>query len=339
MEGPVHEAPAVVPGAVDTDLAAHEPGAAVLTVRDIVKRYGSRTAVDGVSFTLGAGECFGLLGPNGAGKTTTILMICGLLAPDAGTITLGADGLPAIAAEARRAVGYVPQEIALYDDLTGRENLRFFAALYGLGRKAARSRTDELLEMVDLAARGADRVATYSGGMKRRLNIAVALLHRPALLILDEPTVGVDPQSRNAILSQLERLRDDGLALLYSSHYMAEVERLATRIGIIDEGRLLTVGTRAELVGLLGNGLERVRLSCPHLPARTAAELAAVEAVTDVRAAGGTVEIAVDHAASALPEILTVLARSGVVVADLSVEQPNLETVFLHLTGRALRDG
>lgn len=224
----------------------------VLRCADLRKQYGSRTAVDGVSFTIAEGEAYGLLGPNGAGKTTTISMVCGLLRPDAGAVEVAGVDLRAEPARAKGAIGYVPQEIALYPDLTARENLNFFGSLYGLRGARLRERVDAALAAVGLADRAAERVERYSGGMQRRCNIAAGLLHEPRLLVLDEPTVGVDAQSRAAILDTIAALNRDGLAVLYTSHYMEEVERLCDRIGVIDQGRLVAEGTSAELAALVG---------------------------------------------------------------------------------------
>ncbi|WP_157251168.1 ABC transporter ATP-binding protein [Nonomuraea typhae] len=210
---------------------------AVLTVDGLRKSYHDLVAVDGLGFAVWEGETYGLLGPNGAGKTTAISMIVGILAPDAGSVR----------APDKAAIGYVPQELALYPDLTGRENLRFFCGMYGMRRAAAKARTTELLATVGLSDRADKAVATYSGGMQRRLNIAIGLLNRPRLLVLDEPTAGVDPQSRNAILDSVRRLTGEGLAVLYTTHYMEEAQRLCDRVGILDHGRLLAEGSPDEL--------------------------------------------------------------------------------------------
>ena len=220
------------------------------------KRYGERLAVDGVSFSIAARECYGLLGPNGAGKTTTISMLCGLTLRDEGQITI--DGHEAGTLEAKRAVGYVPQDLALYPDLSATENLTFFGQLYGLSGKELEGRIRETLELVGLADRGKDRIGTYSGGMKRRANMAAGLLHRPKLLVLDEPTVGVDPQSRNAILETVGAL---GIAVLYTTHYMEEAAKLCDRIGIIDDGKLVAEGTADGLISAHG-GRDKVHLEC-----------------------------------------------------------------------------
>jgi len=294
--------------------------------------------VNQVSLTIGAGECYGLLGPNGAGKTTTILIITGLLTPDSGSVSMAPDSAPVTSPHARRRIGYVPQEIALYDDLTARENLRFFGRLYQLSRGELKTRVEEVLESVGLTDRADERISTYSGGMKRRINIAVALLHKPSLLVLDEPTVGVDPQSRNLILEHLEQLRDSGIAILYTSHQMDEVERICTRIAVLDEGRILASGTRNELLAELGEYLDHIQLTCQGFSAPVEAQIAALDGVVGVKYVGTTLDVTGHDAAKLLPEILTVLGRHGVDVAGLSVERPDLEAVFLHLTGKALRD-
>src|SRR5499426_3356510 len=223
----------------------------MLSVRGLRKRFGERVAVDDVSFAINAGEIYGLLGPNGAGKTTTISMIAGILARDAGAVAIDGIGIDA-GPPARARVGIVPQAITLYLDLTARENLHFWGRMYDLRGDRLRRVVEEALQAVGLTQRADDIVSTYSGGMQRRLNLACGILHQPKLLILDEPTVGVDPQSRSAIFELVERLRDEGTAILYTTHYMEEAERLCARIGIMDTGKLIAEGTRAALVADLG---------------------------------------------------------------------------------------
>ena len=224
----------------------------VLTCAGLHKRFGDLEAVAGVSFTIAPGETYGLLGPNGAGKTTTISMVCGLLEADAGEVFVAGERMTTTTTSIRALVGYVPQDIAIYPDLTGRENLVFFARLQGLPRTAARERAAEVLGVVGLTDRADDRSSEYSGGMKRRLNIGIGLLHRPTLLVLDEPTVGVDPQSRNAILASVEELAGAGMGVLYTTHYMEEAERLCDRVGIIDAGALRAEGTPKDLMETTG---------------------------------------------------------------------------------------
>ena len=226
----------------------------VLAASHLGKRFADRVAVDDVSFEVAAGETYGLLGPNGAGKTTTIRLVCGLLRADSGEVLIAGQRVSTTATLAKRHVGYVPQDIALYPDLTARENLRFFGRLYGLHGKALSRRVGEVLDLVGLSERSRDRVESFSGGMKRRLNIGAGLLHEPTLLVLDEPTVGVDPQSRHAVMESVRAFGAAGMAVLYTTHYMEEAERLCDRVGIIDHGRLVSEGTRRELVAQLGDG-------------------------------------------------------------------------------------
>src|SRR5436190_13044319 len=220
----------------------------MLTLDNVTKRYGALTALDGVSLQIEAGEFFGLLGPNGAGKSTLMSLVAGLRAPDGGRISLNGQPMSAAQPEARAGLGLVPQHIALYQKLSAEQNLRIFGQLYGLGGAVLRDRVNEGLEAMQLADRRRDPVQTFSGGMQRRLNIIAALLHRPKLLLCDEPTVGVDPQSRNAIFEFLEKLNREGLTVIYSTHYMEEATRLCSRIGIIDHGKILALGSLAELL-------------------------------------------------------------------------------------------
>jgi ABC-2 type transport system ATP-binding protein len=309
----------------------------VLVCTGLRKRFGEIEAVREVSFAVGTGETYGLLGPNGAGKTTTISIVCGLLRADAGTVTVAGRPLTTHAVAPRALIGYVPQELALYPDLSGRENVRFFARLYGLSRVEAARRGDEALELVGLFDRARDRVDTYSGGMQRRLNIALGLLHRPRLLVLDEPTVGVDPQSRNAILQSVADLGTGGLAVLYTTHYMEEAERLCNRIGILDAGELKAEGTRRELVALVGER-DRVRLAGTGELTAAAETLRDLPGVERADVGDGAVELVVADARRVLPHLLERAAAAGARVDAVEVREPNLETVFLHLTGRALRD-
>jgi ABC-2 type transport system ATP-binding protein len=309
----------------------------LLECRDLRKRYGERTAVDGISFEIAPGETYGLLGPNGAGKTTTISMICGLLRRDGGEVVVAGRPVDIGATEAKASIGYVPQDLAIYPDLTARENLRFFGRLQRLGGHDLDRRVDEILALTDLADRAKDRVDSFSGGMKRRLNIGIGLLHRPELLVLDEPTVGVDPQSRNAILSSVADLGREGMAVLYTTHYMEEAERLCDRIGIIDEGRIKAEGTRRELVALVGQK-DRVELSATGAVGPATTALGALDFVEEAIRDEERIELVVDEARNHLPGILEATAAAGAVVRSIQVVEPDLEAVFLHLTGKALRD-
>jgi ABC-2 type transport system ATP-binding protein len=309
----------------------------VLECRDLRKTFGDLIAVNGVGFTIAAGETYGLLGPNGAGKTTSISMISGLLERDAGEVVVDGKQLSTTSVDAKSAIGYVPQDLAIYPDLTARENLRFFGRLYGLRGDELKKRVDEVLEIVGLADRAGDPTKEYSGGMKRRLNIGVGLLHHPKLLILDEPTVGVDPQSRNAILESVDQLSAEGMAVLYTTHYMEEAERLCDRVGIIDLGELKAEGTRRELVNLVGQR-DLVVLGLSGAPEAAARACEGLPSVEKVSTKDERLELTVEQARVALPAILEAVASSGASVRSVEVIEPNLEAVFLHLTGKALRD-
>jgi ABC-2 type transport system ATP-binding protein len=301
------------------------------------RTFGDRTAVDDVSFSIAAGETYGLLGPNGAGKTTTISMLCGVLEADAGTVEVGGRPVSPRHPDGRRAIGYVPQDLALYPDLSARENLRFFGRLQGLNGRLLDDRVAAALDVVGLADRADDRTESYSGGMKRRANIAVGLLHEPQLLVLDEPTVGVDPQSRTAILDAVDTLGGEGLAVLYTTHYMEEAERLCDRIGIIDEGRLVAEGTRRDLIGRLGSA-SHVRIEAVGPLDAFAAAAGDLPIVRAVSSSDGVVDVTVDDGRRAIAALVEVAERSGVEVAAVEVVEPDLEAVFLHMTGKALRD-
>ncbi len=309
----------------------------VLVCEGLKRAFGDLIAVDGVSFQVDERETYGLLGPNGAGKTTTISMVAGLLSADAGTVTVAGRPVTTRSVDAKAAIGLVPQDVAVYPDLTARENIRFFGRLYGMGSSDLSRRTDEVLEIIGLKDRADDRVEEYSGGMKRRLNIGIGLLHEPQLLILDEPTVGVDPQSRNAILENVERLGRHGMAVIYTTHYMEEAERLCDRVGIIDAGKLVAEGTRRELIGLVGSS-DRVRLvASGNLDAATE-RVRSIPSVQRAAKSEDGIEIVVEDAGDVITEILAAVTGAGVAVATVDIDEPNLEDVFLHLTGKALRD-
>jgi ABC-2 type transport system ATP-binding protein len=333
--------------------------AAFLEVADLRKNYGALTALHGVSFTVHEGELFGLLGPNGAGKTTLLSIVSCLLDATAGEVLL--QGRPVRRGDRglKRAIGVVPQELAIYGDLTARENLRFFGELYGLGGAALRDRVRKVLAAVALEDKADDRVRSFSGGMKRRLNLGAALVHGPRLLLLDEPTVGVDPQSRNHIFEEVRRLNAAGVTVVYTSHYMEEVQALCTRVGIIDHGRLAACDTIPNLLRQL-NGLIRIRVPrvTPGLRERLK-ELPdcflsdpdgwrlerAAAAVTPAAPAGRlpdregrTLELNCRDVNATLVRVVALLHDLKVELISLETEEPNLERVFLHLTGRELRD-
>jgi ABC-2 type transport system ATP-binding protein len=281
----------------------------MLALRDLRKTYGATKAVDGLSLEVRKGEVFGLLGPNGAGKTTTIGMAVGLVAPDAGSVDVDGAGPPSDP-EVRRRIGVAPQTLALYDELTAEENLRFFGRLFGLSGAALSARVDALLEWTGLSGRRKDRVKAFSGGMKRRLNLAGALVHDPPLLLLDEPTAGVDPQSRAAIFDAVKELRAKGRTVVYTTHYMEEAERLCDRVAVMDHGRLLALGTVDELVEAHGG-----------------------KSVVTVGHEDGDERIETQDPVGELTRILASKSASKV-----RIDRPDLESVFLSLTGRSLRD-
>ncbi|MTW12229.1 ATP-binding cassette domain-containing protein [Pseudoduganella eburnea] len=312
----------------------------MLSVSGLSKSYGERRAVDGVSFQVQRGQTVGLLGPNGAGKSTTVSMICGLIKADGGTVTLDGEPVGQGASAAKQKLGLVPQDLALYEELPAIENLKLFGALYGLKGATLKKRAEEVLALVGLSDRAKDKPSTFSGGMKRRLNIAAALLHDPQLLILDEPTVGVDPQSRNAIFDTLEALKAQGRSLIYTSHYMEEVERLADHIVIIDHGKVLADAEPAELYRRLpAQAALQVELAdTARMPAETVvAALAGLPGVAAVRHEGAQIDISLHATIHAAP-VLRWLDEQGHALAHFSTARTKLEDIFLSLTGRTLRD-
>jgi ABC-2 type transport system ATP-binding protein len=309
--------------------------APLLEVRDLRKCYGEHTALAGVSFAVAAGEVVGLLGPNGAGKTTLMSILAGLREPTAGEVRLRGERFTRGRSDLRRLIGIVPQDLAIYNELTARENLRFFGQLYGVHGSALDRQVDAVLAAVALADRADARAGTFSGGMKRRLNLGAALVHGPELLLLDEPTTGVDPQSRNHIFEEVRRLNNTGLTIIYTSHYMEEVQALCPRVGIIDHGRLIACDTLAALLRQLP-GLVRLRVAAMPAPVRQ--RLEQLPGLSVARSEPRLLELECADVKRALLEMIPLLAEEGVELTGLETEEPNLERVFLHLTGRALRD-
>ncbi len=307
----------------------------MLEVRDLRKSYGSTPAVAGVSFRVEAGEMFGLLGPNGAGKSTTLSIVSGLLDADAGEVLLAGQPFRSSRRDLKHLLGIVPQDLAIYLELTARENLRFFGQLYNLSGGDLEARVDEVLAAVALSDRADDRAATFSGGMKRRLNLGAALVHRPKLLLLDEPTTGVDPQSRNHIFEEVRRLNAAGLTIVYTSHYMEEVQSLCPRVGILDHGKLIACDTVAHLLRQLP-GLLRLRGA--RLTPAALRKLHELPEIESVKTSDTTVELACRDVKATLLQLAPILRDEEVEMTGLEAEEPNLERVFLHLTGRALRD-
>lgn len=306
----------------------------LLEIVDVAKHYGPNPALHPIRFAVMEGEIFGLLGPNGAGKTTLLSIICGLTEPSAGQVLLHGQPLRS-SKDVKRAIGIVPQELAVYESLSARENLVFFGELYGLDGPPLHERVQQLLVAVGLDTRADDRVSVYSGGMKRRLNLAIALVHQPRLLLLDEPTVGVDPQSRNLIFEEVRRLNAAGLTVIYTSHYMEEVAALCTRIGILDRGRLQACDTLPNLLQML-RGL--VRCEAEHLPPTFREQLRHIPDCTLRDVAPNAVELDCHDVKHTLLKVVALLHEHDVKLVRLETEEPNLERVFLHLTGRALRD-
>ncbi len=281
----------------------------MLRLNNVTKVFGNRTAVDALSLEIRRGEVFGLLGPNGAGKTTTVNLAVGLLAPDSGAIEIDGTEAPTTSI-ARKKIGVAPQALALYDDLSGRENVLFFGQLHGLKKSELKDRAAWAIDFVGLTDRARDRAKTYSGGMKRRLNLAIAIVHAPPLLLLDEPTVGVDPQSRNAIFENIQELKERGTSIIYTTHYMEEAERLCDRVGILDQGRLLALDTVENLINKHGG-----------------------KCIARATTRQKTIRIETDDPLAALASI-----QEKEAFTSFHLDQPNLEAVFLHLTGRSLRD-
>ncbi len=333
--------------------------APILDVQNLVKKYGDNTAVDDVSFQVEEGEIFGLLGPNGAGKTTTISMLTGVLEPTAGTATIGGYDIRRQMGQVKKLIGLVPQELALYPTLSARSNLNFFGSVYGLRGPALKSRVDDVLRIVALSDRANEAVDTYSGGMKRRVNIAAGLVHQPQLLFLDEPTVGVDPQSRHHIFDSVLRLnRERGMSIIYTTHYMEEVELLCNRVGIIDMGRLVALDTVQNLIAMLGQGV--INLGLPSAGETLLADLSALPAVRRATivspppdplavpgaepagsapvAAAPLVSVEVEDSRAALVNVFSYLSSRDVELLSVEILEPNLESVFLHLTGKKLRE-
>jgi ABC-2 type transport system ATP-binding protein len=308
-----------------------------LEIRGVKKRFGEIEALKGVDLAIGKGESFGLLGPNGAGKSTLIGIIAGIVTPDEGEVTLLGRPATRFDAALKKNMGVVPQEISLYDDLTARENLDFYGKLYGLGGARLSRKIDEALGLVGLSDRQKDRIKGYSGGMKRRINIAASILHEPEILLLDEPTVGIDPQSRNLIFEVIESLNGRGVTVIYTTHYMEEAERLCTRIGIIDLGRVIALGTHDELVALVG-GKDRIEVETSEEPGEAINKLNGRFSEMHPQAGEEAVVLTTEGGAAKLAEIVRVFTDSGIGVTSVHLKEPGLETVFLTLTGKELRD-
>ena len=311
----------------------------ILDVQNLAKNYGDFQAVKGISFNIKEGEIFSLLGPNGAGKTTTISMLSTLYAPTSGDATIAGHSVTKDPIAVRNAIGVVPQDLALYEDLTARENLTFWGQMYGLSGTALKNRVEEVLGQIGLVDKAKDRVKTYSGGMKRRVNIGVGLLHKPKLLFMDEPTVGIDPQSRRAILDTVKDLNKQGMTVLYTTHYMEEAEELSNRVGIIDHGELIAIGTQKELTQQVGETETLVlHISENEDPQALVNSLKGIKEVLEANVVNHEISVITPSAKDVLAQVVTKANERGIKINSIDIREPNLEAVFLHLTGRALRD-
>ncbi|MFF2018133.1 ABC transporter ATP-binding protein [Paenibacillus sp. NPDC058177] len=308
---------------------------AVLT--DVVKRYDGKLTVDHLNVSIQEGEIFGLLGPNGAGKSTTISMLCGLLSMDGGSIEVDGISVAANPLEVKRRIGLVPQDLALYEVMTAAENVTFFGKLYGLRGKLLKERVEEALAFTGLSDRAKDKPSSFSGGMKRRLNIACAIMHRPRLIIMDEPTVGIDPQSRNHILESVKKLNQLGSTVIYTSHYMEEVAAICDRVAIMDKGHIIACGTEKELRERVARE-EKIVIKASNINPGLIQELGLHPRINRVEVREDVVEIYLPSSQGELQDILFIFAKHEGIIASLHVDEPNLETLFLSLTGRSLRD-
>ncbi|WP_423223513.1 ATP-binding cassette domain-containing protein [Candidatus Amarolinea aalborgensis] len=311
----------------------------IVEVTHLQKNYGDNQAVKDVSFAIEEGEVFSLLGPNGAGKTTTISMLSCLLEPSAGDASVAGHSIRRQPMEVKRVIGVVPQEIALYEDLSARENLMFWGRMAGMSGAALKRRVDEVLAQIGMREKSNQRVKTYSGGMKRRVNIGVGLLHEPRILFMDEPTVGIDPQSRRNILDSIKELNRQGMTILYTTHYMEEAEELSHRVGIIDHGQLIALGAQAELTKMIGQqDTLRLHLAEGADVETLAAALRTLPDVLQVSTRDRELILLVPEAETAISPVIVKADQLQVKIRSVDMQEPNLEAVFLHLTGRALRD-
>ncbi|UNK18038.1 ABC transporter ATP-binding protein [Paenibacillus sp. N3/727] len=310
---------------------------AFLQMNDVVKRYGSKLSVDHLNLTINEGEIFGLLGPNGAGKSTTINMICGLLKIDQGSIEVDGISIKDRPLEVKKRIGLVPQDLALYETMSAADNVYFFAKLYGLRGKLLKERVEEALTFVGLQDRAKDAPSTFSGGMKRRLNIACALTHHPKLIIMDEPTVGIDPQSRNHILESVRKLNEMGSTVIYTSHYMEEVSAISDRVAIMDKGHVIAFGTQQELRERVAHE-EKIVLTAEGITPAMVDELTIHPRVSRVHRDERVLEIYLPSAQNDLQDVLFICSKHEAAIQSIQCEEPDLETLFLSLTGRTLRD-
>jgi ABC-2 type transport system ATP-binding protein len=310
---------------------------AAIRVEELYRHFGKTKAVDGISFSAEKGEIFSLLGPNGAGKSTVISVLACLLQPDNGSALVMGHSVTEDPRSVKASIGVVPQDIALYEDLSARENLIFWGKMYGKRGAPLKKRVAEVLELIGLTDRQKERVGKYSGGMKRRVNIAIALLHKPPVIIMDEPTVGIDPQSRRHILDGVKQMNREGTTVLYTTHYMEEAQELSDHIAIMDNGKLIAVGTHRELVEIVGEQ-DRIDLNLSHEPDAVLERWQGIEGVSQVSATNSSASLLVDDSNRVLPRVFEEASAVDIRIVSVEIQEPNLETVFLHLTGRELRD-
>ena len=309
----------------------------IISIKNLSKKFGATTAVDNVEFSIEKGEIFGLLGPNGAGKSTLISMITTILEPDCGEIYIKDKNIKAKGANIKKLIGIVPQEVALYPSLTANENLAFWGRMYGLKGAHLKERIEYALEVAGLKDRAKEKISSYSGGMKRRINISAALLHDPEILIMDEPTVGIDPQSRNHILETVLNFNKKDMTVIYTSHYMEEVEYLCSRIAIMDYGKIIAMGTKEQLREIAG-GTETINISASDTNEETIGKIRNVEGIKDVLVENGFLKIVSKNSGNILAKVVSILDLDQIKINSLDIEYSDLEAVFLHLTGRTLRD-
>lgn len=310
----------------------------LIEIKNVTKRYNDRLAVDNINLNIEEGEIYGLLGPNGAGKSTLISIICGLINADSGDVLVGGHSIKKAAVKAKENIGLVPQDIALYENVSALDNLKFWGKMYGLKGSLLRDRIAEVLEATGLEGRSKEKLSSYSGGMKRRLNIACAVMHHPRIIIMDEPTVGIDPQSRNHILEFTKNLNKNyGSTVIYTSHYMEEVEALCNKITILDLGKVIATGTQNEITRLVVNE-EKVDISVLNYNSEISLKLKKLEGVRHVDFENDKLTIILQNSDTYLQSIIEIILNDRAKIKDINIKQPNLESVFLSLTGKTLRD-
>lgn len=309
-----------------------------IEIENVTKRYDDKLAVDNISLGIEKGEVFGLLGPNGAGKSTLISMICGLVNMDRGEIKVGQNSIKTDPVAAKRLLGLVPQEVALYDNISARDNLIFWGSMYGLKDRLLKERVDEALKTTGLTERSKEKISKFSGGMKRRLNIAAAIMHRPEVMIMDEPTVGIDPQSRNHILEFTKNLNKEyGTTIIYTSHYIEEVENLCSKVAILDEGKVIAYGTKEQITRMVTDE-ERLELTVDDFKDEAILRLKKISGIRGAIYDSPKISLVVRNSQMNLQAIIEALIPMGIKIRDISINAPNLETVFLSITGKTLRD-